>query len=55
MPTPADDESHANQIIATVWSMVAVSGLFVILKVLARARRRMWWWWDDYLMLMSWV
>ncbi|KAK3899960.1 hypothetical protein C8A05DRAFT_17683 [Staphylotrichum tortipilum] len=54
MPTTAD-VSHGRRIVATLWPMVAVSGLVVALKILARGWRRMRWWWDDYLMLMSWL
>ncbi len=53
--SPPADVSHRHWILAALWPMVAVSGLFVGFKILARARRRMRWWWDDYLMLMSWV
>ncbi len=49
------DVSHGHRIVAAVWSLVSLSGLFVTLKILARARRRMRWWWDDYLMFISWV
>jgi len=49
------DMSVKRPIVASLWSMVAVSGIFVLLKILARARRRMRWWWDDCLLLMAWV
>ncbi|KAK4150610.1 hypothetical protein C8A00DRAFT_17890 [Chaetomidium leptoderma] len=53
---PATDDAWlARDFLATLWSMVAVSGVFIALKLLARARKRMRWWWDDYLMLMSWL
>jgi hypothetical protein len=35
--------------------MVALSGAFISLRIVATTRRRMRLWWDDYLMLMSWV
>jgi len=49
------DVSVGRRYIVAVWTMVAVSGVFISLKILARARRRMRLWWDDYLMVMSWV
>lgn len=50
-----EDVSVERPIVASLWSMVGVSGVFVALKILARTRRRMRCWWDDYLMLMAWV
>ncbi|KAK4095818.1 hypothetical protein N658DRAFT_459748, partial [Parathielavia hyrcaniae] len=51
----APDVSLRRQILAALWSMVAVSGAFISLKTVAKRRRRMRLWWDDYLMLISWL
>ena len=51
----ADEESLAPKILATLWSLVAVSAVFISLKIFARVRRRVQLWWDDYVMLLSWV
>jgi len=49
------DITRAPQIIIVVWSTLVLSGVLIVLKLLARARKRLRWWWDDYMMVLSWV
>lgn len=49
------DVTAAPQILLALWSPLAVAGVLIALKLLARSRKRLRWWWDDYIMLLSWV
>lgn len=49
------DVTTAPQILLALWSTLAVAGVFIALKLLARSRKRLRWWWDDYILLLSWV
>ncbi|KAH6843388.1 hypothetical protein B0I37DRAFT_418495 [Chaetomium sp. MPI-CAGE-AT-0009] len=50
-----DDTTLAPRIFLVLWSLVALSGTFIALKLIARARKRLRWWWDDWMLLLAWL
>lgn len=49
------DNDPAPVVISAMWSMVAVSTVFLALRVYCRAFRVRAMWWDDYLLIGGWV
>ncbi|KAI0132847.1 hypothetical protein BJ170DRAFT_263628 [Xylariales sp. AK1849] len=50
-----DVQSRGPTIIAVFWSFVAVSLVFVGLRIYCKFLRRRGLWWDDYILILSWV
>ncbi|KAM7200881.1 hypothetical protein V8F20_005123 [Naviculisporaceae sp. PSN 640] len=50
-----DHDDLGLRILITTWSLVGLSGLFLIVRLICklRAKRRLWW--DDYVLTLSWV
>ena len=42
-------------IIAVLWSLVAVSGLFVCLRIYCKRMTSKAMWWDDYILIAAWA
>lgn len=43
------------QLNAVNWPLVAVSALFLSLRIFLKLRQRRSLWWDDYVLIISWV
>jgi hypothetical protein len=52
---PVFDNDPAPVVISAMWSMVAVSTVFLALRVYCRAFRVRAMWWDDYLLIGGWA
>lgn len=52
---PDFDNDPAPVVISAMWSMLAVSTVFLALRVYCRAFRTRAMWWDDYLLIAGWV
>lgn len=50
---PHDDAGP--RINAVVWSLTAVSGLFLALRLFCKATRSKGFWWDDWVLTAAWV
>ncbi len=51
--TPHDD--YGPQLNRTIWLLVALSALFLGLRIYCKLWRRRLLWWDDYFLVASWV
>jgi hypothetical protein len=52
---PVFDNDPATVVISAMWSMLAVSSVFLAMRVYCRAFRTRAMWWDDYLLIAGWV
>ncbi|RKU42915.1 hypothetical protein DL546_002653 [Coniochaeta pulveracea] len=52
---PVSDSDPAPVVISAMWSMLAVSTVFLVLRVYCRAFRVRAMWWDDYLLIAGWI
>lgn len=52
---PVFTNDPAPVVISAMWSMLAVSTAFLVLRVYCRAFRVRAMWWDDYLLIAGWV
>lgn len=48
-------ETLGPQMIAVVWVLVALSGIFLGLRIYCKFLKSRGLWWDDYLLIASWV
>lgn len=49
------DETRAPNLLASVWTLTALSLVFLALRYFCKFRRHNGFWWDDYILLVSWV
>lgn len=54
-PMPSGDPSVATTVLSSVWTMAAVTTIFLGLRIYCRALRTTKMWWDDYLLVSGWV
>lgn len=47
--------NRAGELNAAMWSITAVSGVFVSLRIYCKLRERRAMWWDDHLLIAAWV
>lgn len=55
MSSQDDDANLGPQMVVTNWTLDAVSGLFLGLRIYCKLSRKRRLWWDDYLLIASWV
>jgi hypothetical protein len=63
MPPPLTPEQlaalpHDNQgpgLNATIWTLIAISSIFLALRVYCKFSRHRGLWWDDWILIASWV
>ncbi|KAK1770050.1 hypothetical protein QBC33DRAFT_529996 [Phialemonium atrogriseum] len=49
------DENRAPHLLASVWTLTALSLVFLALRYFCKFRRHNGFWWDDYILLVSWI
>ncbi len=49
------DNDPGDYLTRVIWSLAALSGLFLALRVYCKHLRRRQLWWDDYFLIASWV
>lgn len=54
-PMPSGDPSITTTVIASIWTMLCVSSVFLGLRLYCRIARTKQTWWDDYLLIIGWV
>ncbi|KAF6811312.1 hypothetical protein CMUS01_13294 [Colletotrichum musicola] len=54
-PMPSGDPSVATMVLSSVWTMAAVTTIFLGLRIYCRAVRTTKMWWDDYLLIGGWM
>lgn len=50
-----DNKSFAPEILSSTWSLTALAGVFLGLRVFAKLYTRRGLWLDDYVLILSWV
>jgi hypothetical protein len=52
---PGANDDLSQNINASIWSLTAVSGVILGLRLWAKWLKRRGLWWDDHLLIVSWV
>lgn len=52
---PPSGESKGREMTIVVWLLVAVSGLFLALRIYCKFLKKRGLWWDDHVLVAAWV